>query len=326
MSKIVGGEFALSLNELISQPPKQYSDYLYASGRSALYYIGNHIIQNGIKRIWLPSYLCHSITETLIKLPLEIIYYSLGQDFLPNFETVSFGSSDCFLIINYFGLLNTETTVSRLKRENPNVPIIVDNVQAYFEMNCSSLADYQFTSFRKTLGAPDGAWVIARHHTLIQPQDENSFSQYKIAGALLKKSSESIYLTHDIYMRLIEQGECLIDSQLDRTINRHTLNYLASIDMEDVKQQRRTNSQYVLEQLKMMNICPMIPVDLEQSVPLFIPIQLNNRDAIRKALAQKSIYCPIHWNDHPREISLVIDQRYEPADLKPMIGTIKSMI
>ena len=110
-------------------------------------------------------------------------------------------------------------------------------------------------------------------------------------------------------------------------------------DLQSVKRQRRENAAYIHKHLKGVRLV----YDLsENAVPLFVPVLFENeeqRNAVRKGLIEKNIYCPIHWPrpslipaDHPvndivsRELSLICDQRYGLEEIKREIETINQLI
>jgi hypothetical protein len=61
-------------------------------------------------------------------------------------------------------------------------------------------------------------------------------------------------------------------------------------------------------------------------------IQIDNRDSIRKYLALKGIFAPIHWLDSQDEtlrkslLSLPIDQRYSDDDMQRILHELKDAI
>ena len=73
--------------------------------------------------------------------------------------------------------------------------------------------------------------------------------------------------------------------------------------------------------------------------PLFVPVLVGNRDALRKRLIEQEIYCPVHWpvsryhqlsketeTFYNRELSLVCDQRYTEQDMLRMVDVIKEFL
>ena len=95
------------------------------------------------------------------------------------------------------------------------------------------------------------------------------------------------------------------------------------------KQQRQTNAAQMVKGLDEIGIKPMIPVSPD-SVPLFVPIYLENRDDVRRRMFQHEVFCPVHWpldgmsvkrgaDMAKHELSLIVDQRYGEKDMDLMI-------
>ena len=96
---------------------------------------------------------------------------------------------------------------------------------------------------------------------------------------------------------------------------------------------RLNNAHYLLEELKKIGVNPILPLN-EGYVPLFIPITLEKRDVVRKAMFQKEIFCPVHWPLEgfelqrgrimaEKELSLIIDQRYGRKEMAEIIAVLK---
>jgi len=86
-------------------------------------------------------------------------------------------------------------------------------------------------------------------------------------------------------------------------------------------------------------IRPLFKNLLEQEVPLGFPVEVQEgaRDALKRYLAERDIYCPIHWaldflpDKHRFSadtrlssslLTLPIDQRMHLAHMERMIGAI----
>jgi hypothetical protein len=85
MSSIIGGEFGIDPCSIDRSSIFQFeaNEYIYASGRGALYSILMNIKINypEIKKILLPNYLCYSIVETVNKANFDFIFYNIDWTF-----------------------------------------------------------------------------------------------------------------------------------------------------------------------------------------------------------------------------------------------------
>lgn len=87
-----------------------------------------------------------------------------------------------------------------------------------------------------------------------------------------------------------------------------------------------------------MGIKPCREIE-NDAVPLFVPIILQKRDKVRKAMFAEHIFCPVHWPvieykeelktgvymaEH--ELSLIVDHRYSSDDMDRILTVIKNNI
>lgn len=337
MGKIIGGEFAIEINSL-PYVTIENNRMLYSSGRCALYLILKDIetkLGNNLE-ILLPNYLCDSISKTVIDAGWSYKFYSIGVDLYPDWEEILSYNQDnnaIVLLINYFGMINLEPIVLNIKRNMPNTIIIVDNVQAFFEPEIE-MVDYTFTSYRKWFPCPDGASVTKRNNEkmLMYPLKNNTFSKYKFAGNLLKNFTA--YLGDDISLKLINEGEGILDEDYLCWGSRITTTIIPTLDLKKISEKRKNNARILHEKLEKMSISH---VYREQATPLFIPIFVDNRDNIRKLFFENKVFTPKHWpyisekingnnKIYDTELSLICDQRYDEEDMLFQINVLKQIV
>jgi hypothetical protein len=278
------------------------NEYLVASGREALFSILYFLnTKFEINILLLPDYICSSVIKAALKLNYNLVFYNLNADLTINKEKfILKKNNQAILIINYFGLCDVNGDINWLKNKYPNTYIILDNVQAFFEMNKITNADFAFTSFRKTLPVTDGGWVKAKYSFdsfSEVKKSKNDFSNYKLLAAILKYYSHDIEIPDDLYLNLFYEGEKLIDNYTTpREISDFTLSILKNLDLDEIKIIRRRNASFLQAKLENYGIEQLIRYkEDEGAVPLFLPIKLKNRDIIKKKLKDERIYLPIHW-------------------------------
>lgn len=344
MDKVIGGEFAIDLNNFILHDNNTMSSTMlkipYSSGRCALYMILRDIEEKRGKKsdILVPNYLCNSITNTIVDAGWNYIFYSVESDLYPNLEDILEHKTDStdriILLINYFGMIGLEQIVIKIKSLMPDVIIVIDNVQAFYEPKID-LADYTFTSYRKWFPCPDGAEVIKRNNENMLEvlfERNNIFSQYKFAGNLLKHFTA--YLDDNISLQLLNEGESILDTEYLCRCSEITMAIFPTLDLKNIATLRKNNARILHEYLQKMNIPHVYK---ENSVPLFIPIFVENRDNVRKHFFKNKVFTPKHWpfinekiNGNSRlyntELSLICDQRYNEEDMIFQINVLKQII
>jgi hypothetical protein len=327
-NRIIGGDFEIDPALLMAGASAGFSGK-FSSGRAALAAILAHLDDQGVTSLLLPDYLCESLVWTARNSGYKAGHYDLGKDLRLDrnrWNRVE-GAHAAVLLINYFGLLDLSDDIRWLKRAG--FTVIVDNVHSFFSMNLDSEADYQFSSFRKIFPVPDGARVISRASvewdSFLGPR--NQFYPSKIAGGILKHLRNALEVKDEEYLDLFAKGEAVLNAEIGATsASILSSMIMAKLEMTQIAQARIRNAQHIVQHLNnyLGDFVKMIG-----SVPLCIPLLLNNRDEVRTQLRRKSIFLPVHWpccdewsrseglgkwmSEH--ELSIVIDQRYTVADM-----------
>ena len=331
---MIGGEFQIAVTDILNAQ-NRYLDtpdvYTYSSGRAALYQILKYLkLEKNVNHVLLPDYLCSSVLVPVKELGLDYMFYPIDEvlELEPAKFLEFYKKGTVVLLINYFGLKDLSAQVNYIRSVDEHAIIIEDDVQAYYEFKKElNGVDFKFTSLRKTFAVPDGGLVKTKH-CLPKVDTPNTFGQYKAAAALLKSMREGNF-NDQIYLELFEKGETLIDGEQECGMSHIAEKLYSFVDEERVKVRRLNNAEYLIGELAKIGISPILPLT-EDHVPLFIPIRLNNRDSVRKAMFAHEIFCPVHWPldglDVQRgkqmaeaELSLIIDQRYGRKEMDEII-------
>lgn len=332
----IGGEF--EINPLLFQGGilHEESGSFYSSGRAALYYILKDLYNTTSRyMIFLPDYLCESIVAVTQLTGWKICYYPVTENLKPDLSFLLGHdlSKAAILLINYFGGVDLNGVIEILKKNNSASYIIEDNVQSLFSMYKHTNANACFSSFRKTLPVPDGGWVKSDSLHLQKAVGYNTFADYKVMGSVLKHCKRFDDIEDKCYLQLFEQGEQSIDSNLGSSISNFTLRILSNMDLQTIAERRKKNAAYLISKLKEIDIFPIVEF-YDDAVPLFVPVRIENRNELRNRFFSENIFCPNHWPCHDKELirgqemaehelSLIVDQRYEPADMDRIADVLK---
>lgn len=266
MTKEIGGYLELDRYHL----PMLHDDAIALnSGRNCLAYL---IPQKGIKRIWIPKFLCASISDVCRREGCEVCYYSIGIDFTP----ILAPTDDWVYLVNYYGQVNNDR-IGEHKNQYPN--LIVDNVQAYYQSPVEGI-DTIYTC-RKCFGVSDGAFLYTDAELEELEQDE-SYERVKfLLGRFERTASE-------FYSYFVSKEEEFSNYPV-RKMSKLTNDLLHGIDYGMVKNSRTENFSYLYANLKDMNGLNLSIIDGAYMYPLYI----ENGSEIRKKLqAKKYIYRP----------------------------------
>ena len=105
---------------------------MFALGRTAFYYGLIKISLDKNNKILLPNYICTSVLVPILKLNFNYCYYSINNNFEPNFEDIKkkINPGDYLLIVHYFGQAQNLTSILKFCNKN-KIKLIEDNAHGY---------------------------------------------------------------------------------------------------------------------------------------------------------------------------------------------------
>jgi hypothetical protein len=341
-NKIIGGEFGIDLDVLQygAANSLHFEDvYKYSSGRSALYYILLDLKSRfGINTVLFPDYLCSSLLFAAKQAQMTVKFYPLNESLQldeSGFSNV-YDKNCAVLIINYFGLQNLSEDISFIKSLSSDAIIIEDDVQAFYKfIEGTESVNYKFTSLRKIFAIPDGG-LVKTGYTMPKASESNKFYQYKLGGSILKKLRKPEYYDDEVYLSMFEKGEHMIDNEILLGMSEISQELISKADIERIRIIRKNNVKTIMNGLNSIGIKTILPIP-DNSVPLFIPIYLDDRDRVRKYMFQHNTFCPVHWplegmnikkgaEMAKHEMSIIVDQRYTHQDMEYILDLLSKSI
>jgi hypothetical protein len=336
--KKIGGEFEINPSTLhgISafQPSKDL--FPYSSGRSALMAILKNVARTNPTRIHIPYYICHSVVNACRFAGFKVSFYELGRDFLfPLDYTENIKTGDTLLTVNYFGFVNDNSILAKIREARADIVTISDQTQSFWTYK-QSIADYSFTSLRKHFPIPDGAFVHSHNNLLVNTPSIpiNNYYYPKLLGSILK------WLKHEdeVYLDFFSDGERILDNDSKITQASLVARYIyENVGFEHIKQLRIKNTQIVYELGEKIGLQFIFDFN-NDVIPLNVPVLLNNRDQIRSEMMKYRIFLPIHWPIHEyntkssqakkmalSSLSLIVDHRYGSDDMKLQVNLLSNL-
>ena len=276
----------------------------FLSGRHALEYI---VLDSDIKSISMPRWCCDSMIIPFTRHGIKVEFYDKN----PNF------CLDAVFLIDYFGL-DVKKCIGVPKKFKGL--IIRDVTHSIFTREYYD-ADYYFGSLRKWAGFATGgyAWGNWKKKIDISPYFEN-YVQQRLKAFELKKKFINGEIEDKSYLSIFKEANNLLNSVPVCGAYPADIDSAIHLDISFLREKRRRNAEFLIKALGLQ-------IDLsEDSVPLFVPIFIKNRDLLRRHLIENQVYCPVHWPNYDvdgTELSLVCDQRYNEEDMKRMVRLIK---
>ena len=312
----IGGYFGLE--PLISN--EYYKDLIALNtARNALLYI---LKARKIQKLYIPYYLCDSVSEMCDREGYTYEFYHINSGFLPFFEK-DLSDNEYLYIVNYYGQISNEQ-IKNLQAKYKR--IIIDNVQSFFQIPIHGIDTIY--SCRKFFGVPDGAYLST--DCLLEeelPEDVSSGRLKHLLGRF-ETGSASTY-----YQDFQKNDDSFKNLKL-RKMSKLTHNILGAIDYEKVKKIREENYLFLHEHLKQTNrLILTIPEG-----PYAYPFYCKNGMELRRKMAEQKIYIPTLWpnvlcsddliaKDYTEcVLPLPCDQRYRIEEMQIIIKEVTKCI
>lgn len=327
MTKEIGSEFwdkpALAGSGVQFPPHVTW----YLSGRIALEVILKDLTHHQkIGRAGLPSWCCDSMIYPFLKNGIEVCFYPVsvcdGGGLQADFSCVV----DCevILVMEYFGFY------CNLMPAGFSGYVIRDLTHSAFS-DVSWSGDYLFGSLRKWAGFWTGGFAWKRDGGRLPTQNWNKEGRTYLRFRQEAQKEKKEYLENPEgdkrYLEIFAKAEKLLDQGAMGQGEARDIRLASELDVAALRAKRKHNAEILLQGLQEIAIFPSVsPGDCPLFVPILVPH--DQRDALRRHLINKQIYCPIHWPLMPshtlrekeeqlygEEISLVCDQRYNVSDM-----------
>lgn len=335
----IGSEFSLAFSKAalsIRHPdwlPLQYSHAFVFSGRTATETILADI-GDAAKTALLPSYCCASMIEPFLAAGIRVDFYQV--DILGGKLSIDIPNLDnyhIFLWCNYFGFRHVFPE-ARLEEFQQKGGIVIEDIthSLLSRQQFHPQSNYLVASLRKWGPLLCGGFCCKKTGTLSHVPTQKppvGFLSLK-QSAMARK--ETYLAKNDPAQKILFLQEF---AESNRWLGQHfsglsmddlSLQLLGSWDTEKMRQQRIQNAQSIYRALS--NLDSVVPLfdEVSMDCPLFVPIlvQPHKRSALRQALTEQNIYCPIHWPQasadcqsslYATELSLICDQRYSTDDM-----------
>lgn len=298
---------------------KQYHDtnLLLSSGRNCLRYI---VRERHISTIYLPYFLCESLSEVSVREGIKIKYYHVDSEYLPvDSDIDEFDENTYLYLVNYFGLLSKkiEELTNKYKR------VIVDNTHDFFR-RVDTPSDVIY-NYRKYFGVPDGACIVSK-----DLQVNPNYPIGKSLGKIIEMVSRDETGEFFHYPSFLEADKFFRDEDLVYMSN-FTRNFISVINYDEVLARRIRNFKHLRDRLSKYNRMDLTEKDLTYLFPLLV----SDGEDLREYLGKNGIYAlklwpNVSWNGANCEeikrvedtVLLPIDQRYQDGEMEFISDTI----
>ena len=340
----VGGEFYNDNRWLLEKPTISTLNMTFLNGgKACLIVIAAYLLDHGINKLLLPSYLCPTIVTTLEHCGLSCNYYQINSDFSIDLIDLTHKLADhqALYFINYFGFLHSDEVQNYFAGlQQRGVLVVEDNAQGGFSDHITG--SFSFNSMRK-FGPFDGGYLITpfdlspyinkfrscpnRHLHLIREYREK-LTNYLYKGTNTFEELDRLYNLAEYYY----ESDSIIEGDPQEKIQIERVNW------EGIKQVRRENYLYLLNLISgIQELSPIFPALQKEIMPLGLPVYVSevSRDWLFDQLGSAGIGLTIHWDGLIKDprlngnaiavemaskiLTLVIDQRTNHNQMDYMV-------
>lgn len=288
-------------------------------GRNCLAYI---LQARKISKIALPYFLCDSVSAICRKYNVEIRYYHIDNNFMP--QDVHLSSDEWIYIVNYYGQLNQKVIYDLYNIYERR--IILDQAQAFFEKHIKGI-DTLYTC-RKFFGVADGAYLYTDAEVLDIKIQEKSYDRMHFLLGRYEETASKFYKEY-------VNNNAYFDNENIKMMSKLTSNILKGLDYTHIKKKRNKNFTFLYNAFKNINKLELTIPD----GPFMYPLYVDNGYMLRKKLQDLNIYIPILWPDvfnlcEENELEydmaknilpIPIDQRYDDNDMEYIVNRVRNL-
>jgi hypothetical protein len=302
----VGGEFYYDQAWLRDTPANPRENMYFLNGGAAcLTVISDFLLDHGIGKVLLPSYLCPSIVKAFERCNITWDFYQINQDFsidLCDLERKITGHQTVYFI-NYFGFFhNLETQYFFKQLQQNGIIVIEDNAQAGFHQPLTG--DFVLNSIRK-LAAYDGGYLITRHPMM--PYLNQYLGLLNRRLPLIREYRDQLYHylfdktgSYNELIQLYQRATEYYETDLVILGDPGEYQQIERLDWQGIKQIRRDNFQYLMNWVSSIpELTPIFPELQEGNMPFGLPVYFSgvSRDRVNEELGKAGIGMTIHWGD-----------------------------
>ena len=333
----------------LGRRPWDDNGVLLGSGRDALRLVIAHgRKQHGWERLWVPSYMCQHVVESLVMTGISCqVYEDAPTQPGPTAATLTPAAKDVVLVVNYFGLRDASSLEGlKLGQASLLLDHTHDPLSAWAH---DDGADYAICSLRKTVPIPDGGalWSPKGHPLPVAPEITKvralaAQSKWKamrlkghyLAGELVNKAD---------FRALAADGESDMARGEISGVYPASEARLAGLRLGTWRTQRRLNHDaFALALEGAAGLSVLTGVDTSCPFSAFVVFEQHEVCArVRAALIEASIYPAVLWPmDTPvlegvseghralsrLSLSVHCDMRYDQADMRRVAEVIRQAL
>ena len=317
------------------------------SGRTAIDYVLRDIKSNNvINNVYFPSYCCQSMIQPFIDHDINVVFYDVKYEGQLNFNINTAQECDVFFAMNYFGFSKGRMDKYIEIFKQRNIIVIEDATHSLLSDNpYNANSDYIVASLRKWLPIISGGLAIKTKDAFnINFKNKTLQKMIKERKQAMKEKGMYIFDKNSInkkgFLKKYKNANEMLNKDYSLyNIDDYSYEIIQNLNLDLIISKRKKNAKFLYEKLTKINKYNLIFPEIEyEDCPIFVPIVFNDiseRNNLREHLTKNNIYCPVHWpkpdkldcvsskSIYSKELSLVVDQRYDKSDMEYLVRRIE---
>lgn len=284
----------------------------------------------GVRRVWLPAYICQAAADGAARDGREVRFYACGGSLEPPGEDLaaSLSVGDAVLGVDWFGA--HAGRLPDLAARFRDVIWIQDRAQALWP-DAQPWGDHVLYSPRKVAGVPDGGVLVSRRAPVAPPLWAADPDLSRLEPARLR-ADDPEGRNNEVWFPAYRAAEAAMTCE-PRPISDLSRQVLNRFDAAVVLARRRRNAQRLLAEVGDFSL---FPADrLLAGSPFGVPVLTPDAAAVAARMVERRVFCARHWaalpsppEDFPTEhalsrrlLTLPCDHRYDEGDMVRVADT-----
>lgn len=344
-----GSIFETSSNRAFTREGSGFlqSDWqLFRSGRDAMKALARTA---GRRRVLLPALCCESMLVPFARNDYELVFYRLQEDLRGDERDVlnRLRDGDIFLYLSYFGIRPfSDTFLENLRTSGRDLLLVEDRTQDLIAPRpaCGFQPDAMVASLRKWAALPEGG-VLQTALAPCPAGEDSAFGDLcrKAQGEKDRYLADWVSARKQAFLAQFHEAETLLDEGGEPVaMSAEYRGTAANLDFGAIYAARRRNLLHLKARLEPLSAAGRLRFlsDSPADSTLYLPILLEDRDRVQRAMAEEKIYCPVIW-PQPAEtagvcpvscavtkhmLALPVDQRYREAEMDFFADTLEKIL
>ena len=281
--------------------------YYFNTGRAAIEALLKKLLERGYTKVYLPSFLCDSVRDAVLRVGIQLEYYRVNRDFSVNPDEICIDEHNILFVVQYFGQRINKEFLDFVKLVKQKNVIIIEDISLSLlsdDEGYVGFGNYLIGSLRKWFPIIDGGILLSRIDEEFQLADASfDYTLYYFMAQILKssylKSSDRNPNNKQVFLSYNNDGmKSLFSDYTIRKMSRISADLLKGLDYQDIRNKRIKNYDLLRTLIEPITQVKVLVDRRGTMTPLAMVILSEERDELLRYLISHDIYCNVHWKSN----------------------------